>query len=260
MSTPFVIEERELRVPFQADSSEALLQVLSGVDIAVPPRTAGRVTAHTERWSICRLLASLAETELLRYPLALMKRERPDFELRMPGITVGIEVTESVMQDQARLDAIREQEADATAILQPRFRVTDAARSRHELEQLARGELRDSSGWAGNSVERDWAEAVSHCWSGKRASRDRAGFTRFAEVWLVIYDNLRGPALDEEEAVALLLHGQSLEARARDFHRVFIECDEDFWQIGLVEVSRTPIRWPPEPTESTLPQRRGGGM
>ncbi len=87
-----------------ASSSTDLLQQLRTIDISVPPRTEGRTTEQREQWSICRLLATYAETDLLDYPLQVKHKDRPDIILSMPSVCVGIEITEAVPENLARSD------------------------------------------------------------------------------------------------------------------------------------------------------------
>jgi hypothetical protein len=72
-----------------ADSKDQLTSILRGIDISVPPRKEGRKTPHLETWSICHLLATLAQCNEIVYPMELTKRERPDFlpEYRDSGLT-----------------------------------------------------------------------------------------------------------------------------------------------------------------------------
>lgn len=87
-----------------------LLAALRGIDISVPPRSAGRKTEHTETWTICRLLSTLEASGLLSYPVALTHRDRPDFHLQSGSRDIGIEVTEAISEQYAAYAALAERE------------------------------------------------------------------------------------------------------------------------------------------------------
>ena len=64
----------------KANNQAALFSILRAIDIRVPTRKQGRTTEHCERWSICRLFATLAKNDLIEYPVELVKY--PAAELR----------------------------------------------------------------------------------------------------------------------------------------------------------------------------------
>jgi len=88
-----------------AESVSDLVSRLCAIDITVSLRTEGRTTEQCERWLICRLLSTFAETDSLAYPLKTEKPERPDFLLSLPSRQVGIEITEAVPPDWAWANA-----------------------------------------------------------------------------------------------------------------------------------------------------------
>ncbi len=84
--------------------------LLAGVDTSVPHRgdkEDKRITAHVERWSICKFLATYGHTRFARYPLLVEKRERSDYRMSSRDLVVGIEITAAVSEDMARIDAMR---------------------------------------------------------------------------------------------------------------------------------------------------------
>lgn len=101
-----------------AKSHHELQALLVGIDISVPHRgdqEDKRTTAHVERWSICKFLATYGHTRFIRYPLLVEKRERPDYRMSSRDLMVGIEITEAVSQDMARIDAMRYDEDEIFA-------------------------------------------------------------------------------------------------------------------------------------------------
>lgn len=91
-----------------AGSAQELVALLAATDISVPPRTRGRRSRHVERYSVALLLATLADREL-GYPLSLVHRDRPDYQLEMDGRRIGVEHTEAVPENEAHRSALREQ-------------------------------------------------------------------------------------------------------------------------------------------------------
>ena len=104
----------------RANMNEELLAVLRSIDISVPPKNAGRMTEHCETWSICRLLATLAKHNRIKFPIQLTKRERPDFLLKSADRYIGIEVTEAINEEYAKATTLPEAYEDGTVIT-PRY-------------------------------------------------------------------------------------------------------------------------------------------
>ena len=89
-----------------AVSPADLYRELRTNEIRVPGRTQGRTTSHTETWVAGRFLATIAATDLLHFPLRVEPGERPDLVLFPPTGRIGIELTEAISTDQARVDPI----------------------------------------------------------------------------------------------------------------------------------------------------------
>jgi hypothetical protein len=207
-----------------AKSHRELAVLLNAIDISVPERGDERKTAHVERWSICRFLATYGHTRFVRYPLIVEKRERPDFCMNSQGVSIGIEITEAVSEDMARIDAMRYDDDEVVCLDVSLFRPGAPRRSTQELREILEAsryseegavlEVEDfdpvarrlmGPGWAGEGAERDWAEAIHKVFEGKTRSAQKPGFVRFDETWLLIYDNLSLPAINVERAADLLL-------------------------------------------------------
>ena len=91
---------------FDARSPAELDCELRSNDFRVPGRTQGRTTTHTETWVACRFLATIAGSELLQFPVHVEPGDRPDLVLSVPAGLIGIELTEAISTDQARVDAM----------------------------------------------------------------------------------------------------------------------------------------------------------
>ena len=115
--------------PLDAASPSDLHRKLHASDIRVPRRTKGRTTRHTETWVACRFLATIAGTDLVHFPLRVEPGNRPDLVLCSPTGRIGIELTEAISTDQARVDATVEREGSSEFRFIPRYRVSDPRRS-----------------------------------------------------------------------------------------------------------------------------------
>ncbi|MBK8753465.1 MAG: hypothetical protein IPL99_18280 [Candidatus Competibacteraceae bacterium] len=215
-----------------ACSSTDLLQQLHTIDISVPPRTEGRTTKQCEQWSICRLLATYAETDLLGYPLRVEHKDRPDIILSMSSVCVGIEITEAVPKNWAWATAMALKNNYDNPRLIPRFQPRETKLPSDEVERIARGDSRGSI-WSGDSVEREWAKIMVYFSQEKAKKYANLDFEKFQKNWLVIYDNWPLPAVEEDKA-AILFH--QLLANLKEplpFDRVFVECSKTFWEFTL---------------------------
>lgn len=215
-----------------AHSPTDLLQQLRTIDISIPLRTEGRTTKQCERWSICRLLATYAETELMDYPLRVKHQDRPDIVLSTPTFRIGIEVTEAVPENWARADALAQHKGYDNLRHMERFRPGEPRRSRDEIYRLALGQSRGSI-WIGDSVEREWAEVMIYFSLKKTQDYENPGFRKFQKNWLVIYDNWPLPAVEEDKA-ASLFHQRLLNlSELLPFKKIFVECPKTFWEFKL---------------------------
>ena len=121
-------------------------------------------------------LATIAATDLLHFPLRVEPGERPDLVLFPPTGRIGIELTEAISTDQARVDALVEREGSSDFRFIPRYRVSDPPRSQAEIRALARSQARILPRM-GDSVERDWVEAMLHIVCRKAATFHKPGIT-----------------------------------------------------------------------------------
>ncbi len=184
----------------KANEQAELLSILSETDIIVPDRTEGRETEHCERWSICRLLATLATHNRLAFPVELAKRERPDFLLKTGDRHVGMEVTEVINPDYAKATTLPEANVDATIIDPSLFKWGTPKRFLGDLRSIVSKRKLTGPGWEGSSVEIEYANAILDVMSSKTEKLRSQTFDKFPENWLIIYCNLTLPFLDLEEA------------------------------------------------------------
>jgi hypothetical protein len=185
-------------------SDAALLAALGRTDISVPARIDGRTTDHTETWTICRLLATLANSGKLSYPLSVLHRDRPDFAVTQADATTGIEVTEAVSRQYAAYCALAEREFPEVFLQPAHFRWGAPEMSLKEMRSLLGRSKLTGKAWVGDSAEREWAAYMESVISSKLLKLTKPGYAVFPVMWLAIYDNLPMPNLDLRLALSHL--------------------------------------------------------
>lgn len=215
---------------------ETLLTRLAEIDISVPPRGPARTAAHRERWTICRLLATLADNGELEYPLSLEKRERPDFKLTLGRMTVGVEITEATSQQFEKARTL----ADGPFFYPSHFRPGGRNFSKDELRGLVGADAPAGPGWGAKGAEKDWVNFISKALQRKLSKLSDEGFDKFDRNWLSIYDNSPKPMRMDYE-IALEFLGQNVAAHfGKDVHfdNIIIESREFIFLINS-EVSKS---------------------
>ena len=218
--------------PFDVTSPEDLDRKLRANDVRVPHRTQGRTTGHAETWVACRFLATIAGTDLLHFPVRVEPGDRPDLVLSQPTGRIGIELTEAISTDQAKVDAMVEREGASDFRPIPRYRVSDPHRSQAEIRALARGEARILPRM-GDAVERDWVEAMLQIVARKAAVFLKPGFVRHPTSWLLVYDNWQPvSSLDEQVATDRLSGKLSGSDWSYPFSKVFVQRPRVVWEFS----------------------------
>jgi hypothetical protein len=185
-----------------ANSASQLTTILLGIDLSVSPRGDGRTTEETERWSICRLLATLNKEQKLIFPFQLTKSEKPDFTATNGNTSVGFELTEVVKEDLARALALPESNRGITD--HSFFRWNDQKRTLQELRELMGKEKLTGPGWVGFEAEKEFADAIADRIRNK-TEKLLTTYSRYDEDWLLIYQNLSLPALHLTLAIGYLV-------------------------------------------------------
>lgn len=201
-----------------APTFDELHERLPDVNVSVPARPAPREMTP-EIYSIVRLLGSvpLAPND---FPLYLVKGERPDFALHLGARSIGIEHTEAVPENVAHESTLRAALGRDTYLMRSAV-VGEPRKSKKQL-LVEIEEDRMPPPMMGDSVERGWAEAMTHFVDSKVASAGKPGYAAHDEHWLAIYDNWPAPALQRQLALELLRERLQAGAAFAVFERIFI--------------------------------------
>lgn len=231
--------------PFEAVSKNDLRNKVRGSYVAVPLRTEGRKTEHTESWVACRFLAALAQADLLRFPLNVEPGDRPDLVLTMPSGRIGIEIVEAVPENEARVAAYSEDKGIEGLRYVPRYRAGEPLLPEREIKRLAKNETQQI-GHMGNVIERDWVEAMLHFVNKKANKFLKEGFKKYQENWLIIYDNwsLRPHEVDATKMLDRHFQHHHIQHHrtVNPFGKIFVQMSRNIWEYRTgASVLRHPI-------------------
>ncbi|GAA4344745.1 hypothetical protein [Kangiella taiwanensis] len=205
----------------KANSKSELLSILSSEDITVPPRHKGRTTNHTEKYCLFKMLATLAQHKLLKYPIEIVNRERPDFVFKACGQSIGIEQTEAVPENLAKQDFLRgkmgKNEVHFISKHHPKEAKKTTKQLKHEINNTV-----PSGGWVGDSVEVNWSEAMVYFIEKKEINGLKAGYASFDENSLLIYDNWPTAALDVDIGAKYLAKRLNEHTSKYNFDKIYI--------------------------------------
>ena len=137
------------------------------------------------------------------------------------SVKIGIEHTEAVPQNEAHKTVLRENEGGSEVYFISHHKPGETKKTAKHLKKEIE-ENRAGSGWAGDSVEREWSEAMFHFINTKIDTLMKEGFERFDKDWLLIYDNWSLPALDHENAVPFLLKLSTDNGCFEKFDHIYI--------------------------------------
>lgn len=181
-----------------------LFGILQSIDITVPPRTEGRTTEHVETWAICRLLATLANSNFINYPISVSHLDRPDFQVQFGNAKVGIELTEAVSEQYAAYSALAEREFSDVFLEPGHFRWGSPNLTIDEMRTLLRQDQLSAQPWIGDRAEQEWALYIQSVIASKLTKLAKPGFCQLPENWLCIYDNLPLCHINLEKAISIL--------------------------------------------------------
>jgi hypothetical protein len=220
-----------------ANNEAELENALRSIDISVPRRSEGRKKENSERYAIAHMLSALLGKDQLAYPLELIQRERPDFLLKANETQIGIEHTAAVPQNEAHKTVLRDRVDGPEVYFISHHQPGEAKKPAKELIQEIQAN-QSGPGWVGDSVEREWSEAMLHFVTGKIETLEKEGFEKFERNWLLIYDNWSLPALDREKAAQFLLLKIKESTCFDSFDCVYIIIGNfvfEFSNVGIVQ-------------------------
>ncbi|MFT3754878.1 MAG: hypothetical protein QM769_02850 [Pseudoxanthomonas sp.] len=193
---------------------------LRSINVDVPSRSEGRGTVHVETYSIVRLLGSLP-FRIENFPLTLVKDECPDYLLTLNGKQVGIEHTEAISTNAAKEAALRDEGYGPDYYFARIPSLHEPRKSRKQLIEEIEAN-KSGPGWFGDSLEKNWAEAMAYFIGKKVVTASKAKFRRFDQNWLLIYDNWPTFAIKHDKALAYLYPNLAPSSPWQTFNRIFI--------------------------------------
>lgn len=181
-----------------ASSSGELLKVLSSANERLASCSGPTGTKRAESYLMSHILASVAESPLLRYPLILEHSDKPDFSLKLDNRLVGVECVTSVPQDWLEIQALRDRSGNGNPIAIPRFSSPTRSLSLSEKREIASG-----NGLAypimGNAIELDWVHGVANCVAIKAKKLQEGTYGNPPENWLAVHDRWPGASHCESD-------------------------------------------------------------
>jgi hypothetical protein len=221
-----------MQILLSAGSRLELQRRLSALDATVPPRTQGRTTEHVERYAITHLVSSLPVGRL-QFPLTVVRRDRPDFQLIAATQVIGVEHTEAVPPNVAHAQALREQGAGPDVYFAPLAEPGEAKKSSAKITQEILADS-PSEPWVGDAPEREWAAAMMHAAVCKQRKVQHPTFEKFDENWLLIYDNWPLPAVHHSKAATHLSRLLASTTLMITFDRLFVLNSRFLCEFGQV--------------------------
>ena len=211
---------------FHASSSGDLLSTLRRNPAPTPPGER-RTKEQSESWVIWHFLKAVAGSGRIEYPLNVEHKDRPDLVLSCGTGKTGIEITNAVPEDWKRAEAEKERITnpdDVPCVLfVPSFRIRDQKRSKDEIRKMARNQAQAQlRPHMGNSIERNWVEAMVCITEHKAGKFAAPGFAEHDKNWLLIHDNW-SPGIHGCHEAAKSLARQLFSCKWRNpFEKIFI--------------------------------------
>lgn len=204
----------------EARDFDALQTALRGLDIQIPDNPRDYTNRLLETYTLAKVLRAIP-AELGWFPMKVIHRDRPDVLIEAGHCRIGVEHTEGTTPNLSKSRALRADGFGADIHFVEQASIHDPVKSRAAL--LAEIEADDpGDGWVGDSVERNWAEAMAVFIARKTASALKPGYERYDRNWLMIYDNFTSPGLKHRSAVPYLRTHLGNAPPWPAFDRVFI--------------------------------------
>ena len=232
--------------PFDAVSLRTCTASYTPTTSVCPSRAGSDQRTHGDLDHLS-LLAAIASTDLLQFPLRVEPGDRPDLLLSPPTGQIGVELTEAISTSQAQVAAMAERD-DSSGFRPPTLSgLRPSAVSGRS--QGARPRRSTNSRAHGGLCERDWVDAMLHNIGRKTATLLKPGFAEHRRTGSSFTTTAAlFPALDEQIATERLNRTQTRSVWSNPFQKVFVLRPRTVWEFegGPVPIEhRIPAPWLP---------------
>lgn len=201
-----------------------LIEILQQTDVTIPPRGPERTNDHIEKWSMAKVLGTLATSGALVYPLRTRKSERPDYRVLQGSKLTGFEITEAINPQYVQAKFLPESKDEGSIVDAGHFKWGET----HNLKQLRNISSRTqltALPWMGNAVELEYARMIKDVVYKKTETLNKAGFSKYPENNLIIFVNQMLPMLEPEEATLLCKKELTGYWGDKSFDNIYVKCD-----------------------------------
>lgn len=223
-----------------SDKKSSLIEALRMIDISVPQRGKERTNDHVERWSMARLLATLAASDALRYPLNTQKHERPDYLVTQNDDLAGFEITEAINSCYVQALSLPEAQDDKSIVDVGHFKWGET-HTLDEMRDISSREHLTALPWEGNQVEQEYAQMIAEVIKNKTIKLNKSGYKKCAENNLIIYVNQILPILKSQEATEICSNNLTSYWGGDTFDKVYVECHLEFHKYSASGVQIIPL-------------------
>ena len=200
----------------KCENLKDLQRKISSVDCSVPVRTAGRKSEHREMYCLRIYLTCPSVTDLLSFPLTVLKSESPDFFIqKSDGSVIGLEVAEASVEEDQELMTVLEKKPNGTML------ESDIIDGKYQGRLVKPGEELFSRGMVGDSVEREWVKIVLNLIYKKTKLLNELYSEIPNRYELLIYDNSPLSGLHTETALSMLNSAIQDDSRFKSFKRIY---------------------------------------
>lgn len=215
---------------FEASSETELLQVLDIMDIDVPPRNEGRIPKHTEMWLIHKFIKTLKGYNKVKFPISLVKRERPDFVLLMERNSFGVEITEVINPDYAKALSLPEASNEGSIVDASLFKWGSPKRSLSKLRNIASKNKLTGTPWIDNEVETEFTTSIIETINSKHKKYIN-GYDTFDQDCLLIYHNQSSPILDYDDVLEMISQALKEYWSEGGFNRIYVHKNNKLFEF-----------------------------
>ncbi len=195
-----------------------------------------------------RMLSTLSHNQYFNFPLTIVHRDKPDFELLQPEFSIGIEITKATSEQFEWAVALRDKHFPDAFLDLSHFKWGAPQKSKKEILKILEVSQYRLTGpeMYGYQIENEWAKGIHECLSIKTQKLNGKEFNSFDKNWLLIYDNLRTAGFNDQIAAECLLkllgtYWQDRSEHRLKFDRILIESGKYFLLITEAELIKLKI-------------------